>query len=132
MKAFRTIAAVAALSTAVGLAPSPAASAIGPYPANGTYTAIDVVDDSNLTLRVVGNETNARVLLFDDAATVACPVASSPAIATGSGAWVDDELAVDMRITCLGEANPPDFPLTFVYDAGTDTITAGGDTYTRV
>ncbi|NND73930.1 MAG: hypothetical protein HKN44_02885 [Ilumatobacter sp.] len=131
MKLFRAIAVTAALSTAVGLAPTPTATAMGRFPANGTYTAVDVVDGSNLTLRIVGNERNARVLLFDDVATVACPDEFSAVIARGSGAWVDDELDVTLRITCLGEPNPPDFPLTFAYDEGTDTISAGGDTYTR-
>ena len=130
---FRVVAAaIAAVSASIGIAAPSPASAMGRYPANGTYTAIDNVDGSNLTLRVVGNEGNARVMLFDDVATVACPVKNSSVKASGSGAWVSDELAVTLRITCRGEPNPPDFAITYVYDSGTDTISAGGDTYTRV
>lgn len=125
-----TVAAAAAMLAAGALAATPA-SAMGRYPANGTYTAIDSVDGSNLTLRIGGNASNARLTLFDDEATIACPVANSAAIARGTGAWVGDDLTLTVRITCTGEPNPADVEVTFTYVPGSDEIVSGGDTYTR-
>ncbi len=118
-----------AIVTTIGLAPSTAGAM--PHPAAGLYTAIDSVDGSNLTLRVVGNASHARLVLFDDSATLACPASASAAVVVGSGSWDVNQLDVTVRIRCLGEANPPDLPLTFEYLPGSDTIVSGGDTYVR-
>lgn len=120
---------VAGTIAGVGIIPAPAEAAA--HPAAGVYEAIDNVDGSNLRLTVVGSASRAQVILFDDEATVACPVNDSPALGVGSGRWAGNTLDVSLRVICLGEADPGSFPITYVYDPATDTIAAGGDVYTR-
>lgn len=129
----KTIRALLAAALLAGLVVSttPAAAAQGRNPANGIWTATDPVDDSALTLLVTGGMSRGGIVVFDDRATVACPVADSPAVAFGRGSWSGDTLTVTVRIRCLGEPNPGPVPLTFVYDADSDTITSGAEVYSR-
>ena len=129
-KTIRALLAAALLAGFV-VSTAPAAVAKGPNPANGVWTAIDPVDDSALTLLVTGSTSRGGIVLFDDRATVACPVADSAAVAFGRGSWSSDTLTVTVRIRCLGEPNPGPVELTFDYDAATDTITSGAEVYTR-
>ena len=110
---------------------APAATAAPGHPANGIWEATDPVDGSALTVRIAGPSDRARLVLFDDEATIACPVADSAAIAFGSGAWIGDSLDLTVRIRCLGEPNPGPVALNFSYDAATDTLTSGAEVYSR-
>lgn len=124
---------IAVVTAAATLAvASPIAGAQPPgHPANGVWEAIDPVDGSNLTVRVSGPSDRARLLLFDDRATIACPVRDSAAVAWGGGAWVGDSLDLTVRIRCLGEPSPGPVALNFTYDSATDTLMSGAEAYTR-
>lgn len=103
------------------------------HPAVGAWTAIDSVDGSNLSLTLRGGvDGRVRLRLFDDEATLACPVFDSPALAFGRGQFVDNDLDLTVRVICRGEANLGLVALGFTYDPIADEITSGGDTYTRV
>ncbi len=122
-----------ALVGSFAVASSPAGAAPPPrHPAVGVWTAVDSVDGSNLTLTLRGGrDGRVRLLLFDDEATIACPVFDSPAIAVGRGQFVADDLDLTVRVICLGEANPGLIDIGFTYDPVDDEITSGGDTYSR-
>lgn len=131
----RTIRLFVVLATLAGLLviSAPAATAQpATHPANGVWEATDPVDGSDLTLLVFGRRDRVRIVLFDDEATVACPVNDSAAVAWGHGRWVANSVDLTVRIRCLGEPNPGPVPLNFTYDPATDTITSGVEVYSRV
>ncbi len=100
-------------------------SAASQDPFVGAWEATDTLDGSSMVLAIGGGPANThRLLLHDDAATLACP-AGGPAIMRGKGTvsgnvFHGDE---DTILWCLLERSYSyTGSLDFAYDASTDTL----------
>jgi hypothetical protein len=103
-----------------GLGAPPAVAAQGSLA--GSWTSIDT-DGSNQTLTITGSGHRVYATsLFDDSATL-CD--GAPAMATGSGTVVEEELFTRVSAVCLPGGNllRGVIGIGYVYDAGTDTLT---------
>ena len=112
---------------------SPAASAVGPHAATGKYAAIDVVDGSNLTVKIRAN----RIALSDDGGTVCNDAGLGFAPARHAGALVvvdSTSVSVTADVECRGAMGwvsvIDDLTITYTHDSASGILTdSTGQTY---
>lgn len=91
----------------------------------GAWEATDVVDGSHMVMGIGGGGGSGvyHLTLFDDMATLACPLTWASATAIGFGSADEYDLHVQGLIRCPRERMTYSWDTTFVYDPSEGTLT---------
>jgi hypothetical protein len=115
--------------------PMASAAPVAPAEPHGVYTAVDVVDGSNMVLMVLGGP-SPFVILYDHGGSVCGPGANEeliPVLGVARGARDGETVHADLRLLCFARPlfSPGVFSMDFTATGAGEVTDSTGQVWTK-